>query len=118
MQRGKSLEFDCSECGHPIAFSLFEIDQQQPLCCHECKQEYKFDDATLVRQLNKFEALCRQIQESQEILGTTAVGIDIGQQQVKIPFKLLLTRLRSCLDLKIGGKPFTISFRFEPLSDL
>lgn len=117
MHKGKSLEFHCRECNEPISFSLFEIEKDHPVHCNKCSQSYQFDDPTLIRQLQKFEALCRQIQESEEILGTTAVGIDIGTEQVKIPFKLLLCRLRSCLDLKVGGKPFTISFRFEPLSD-
>lgn len=117
-QKGKALEFHCQKCDHPLAFSLFELDENEELVCTHCNQHYYFNDETLIRQLKKFYALCSQIRDSQEILGNTSVGIDIGSEQVKIPFKLLLTRLRSCLDLTLDGKPFTISFRFEPLNDL
>lgn len=117
MQRGHSLEFVCESCSEPVRFSIFDLDHQREVKCSKCQKRYLFDDAILIRQLKKFDALCRQIRESEEILGSTAVGIDVGQTQVKIPFKLLLTRLSSCLDLQIGGKPFSIAFRFEPISD-
>jgi hypothetical protein len=118
MQRGNSLEFECQSCQHPVRFSVFEIEHHPDITCPHCWKKYLLDDPTLCRQLQKFEALCRQIHESEEILGTTSVGIDVGSKQVKIPFKLLLTRLSSCLDLKIGDKPLSISFRFEPLNDI
>lgn len=118
LQRGHTLEFECQECKNPVHFSVFEIDHRTDILCSKCTKRYRFDDEALVRQLKKFEALCHQIHESEEILGTTAVGIDVGHKQVKIPFKLLLTRLSSCLTLSIGGKPFTIAFRFEPLNDI
>lgn len=118
MKRGKSLEFPCQKCGHDVPFSLFELDQTGAVHCAECGQPYLFNDPTLIRQMKEFEALCRQIHQSQSILGNASIGIDMGKEQVKIPFKLLLTRLKSSLDLKIGNNPFTISFRFEPLNDL
>lgn len=117
-QKGKTLEFHCQRCEHPLPFSLFEMDEGAEITCSQCNQNYFFNDETLIRQLKKFHALCLQIRDSQEILGNTSVGIDIGSEQVKIPFKLLLTRLRSCLDLTLEGKPLTISFRFEPINDL
>lgn len=117
MQSGQTLEFECQECKHPIRFSIFEIEIAPEITCAHCSKNYSFDDLSLKRQLRKFEALCRQIRESEEILGQTAVGVDVGGKQVKIPFKLLLTRLSSCLDLSVGGKPLTIAFRFEPLKD-
>lgn len=117
MQRGHSLEFSCQSCKKPVRFSLFEIEEEPKVLCPHCKKSYLFDDEILKRQLKKFEALCRQIRESEEILGATSVGIDVGEKQVKIPFKLLLTRLSSCLDLHVGNEPFTIHFRFEPIND-
>lgn len=118
MQRGNTLEFDCLACNAPVPFSIFEVEKEPSICCSSCQKKYCFDDATLLRQLKKFEALCRQIHESEEILGNAAIGIDVGSKQVKIPFKLLLTRMSSCLDLSIGDKSINISFRFEPLRDL
>lgn len=118
MQRGKTLEFHCLSCQSPVAFSIFEVEKHPDLCCSHCEKKYRFDDETLLRQLKKFEALCRQIRESEEILGSSSVGIDVGSKQIKVPFKLLLTRMSSCLDLSIGGHPLTISFRFEPIHDI
>lgn len=117
MQRGSSLQFDCQACGHAVCFSLFDLQKEPLISCHECKKTYLFNDETLIKQLKKFESLCRAIHDAEEILSSTSVGVDVGTSKVKIPFKLLLTRLSSYLDLKIGGKPFTISFRFEPLKD-
>lgn len=118
MQRGHNLEFACQQCKTPVSFSIFEVENHPDVVCSHCQKSYRFEDEKLIRQLKKFEALCRQIRNSEEILGQTAVGIDVDGKQVKIPFKILLTRLSSCLDLTIGGQPFAISFRFEPLTDI
>ena len=118
MQRGHTLEFECQSCQSPVKFSILEIEKKPQVICPQCAKQYRFEDSTLIRQLKKFESLCRQIRESEEILGKSSVGIDVGSQKVQIPFKLLLTRLSSYLDLNLGGKPLQIGFRFEPLSDL
>lgn len=111
------LEFDCQGCNKAVRFSLFEIEHHPDVVCAHCHKKYLFDDATLLRQLEQFAALCGQILESEEILGLTSIGVDVGHHHVKIPFKLLLTRLSSCLDLQIGSQKEKLSFRFEPLKD-
>ncbi len=118
MQKGNHLEFACLSCNKPIRFSILEKDRGTNIKCADCEREYLFDDATICRQLRKFEALCRQVLESEEILGNTSVGINVGEHHVKVPYKLLLTRLNACLDLSIGEKPLTITFRLEPKIDL
>ena len=119
MQKGYILEFDCHSCGNPVSFSVFELDQPQcKVECEECKQSYKLEDEVLMRQLTKFTALCKQLIESEEILSTAAVGIDVGEHHVKVPFKILLTRLNPVLDLVIGDRPFSIRFRIEPTKDV
>jgi transcription elongation factor Elf1 len=119
MQKGHILQFNCQSCQHPIQFSVFDLEEKKcEMSCSNCKKKYSFDDDTLKRQLKKFAALCRQIIESEEILGSTAVGIDIGDRHIKIPYKLLLTRLSSSLDLMIGDQPVSIEFRIEPGKDI
>jgi len=119
MQKGHLLQFNCQACQKPIEFSVFELDKDDArLQCPHCKRKYCFQDETLKRQLKKFEDLCLQLIESEEILSNTAVGIDIGEHSIKVPYKLLLTRLNSHLDLMIGDQPLSISFRLEPLKDL
>jgi len=118
MQKGHILEFSCLSCQQPVNFSVFDLESHNsPVTCEHCQKKYAFTDETLKRQLRKFVALCRQIIESEEILGNTAVGIDVGEHHVTIPYKLLLTRLNSSLELMIGNKPTTIIFRIEPTKD-
>lgn len=119
MQKGSHLQFTCQSCQNPVDFSLFDLDcHDGDICCAECGVVYDFSDEALRRQITKFDNLCRQIQESEEILSQTAIGIYVGDREVKIPFKLLLTRLNSTLDLMIGDRPLTITFRIEPLQDI
>lgn len=117
MQKKRLLQFNCLGCKQPVQFSVFELDQDHPIQCAKCSKKYAFQDDILKRQLKKFEALCRQLVESEEILSNTAVGVDLGEHKIKIPYKLLLTRLNSTLDLKIGNQPLSISFRVEPLRE-
>lgn len=117
MQKGHTLQFCCQSCQHPIQFSVFTLDKSETISCPECHMLYDFTNEALCRQLRKFENLCRQIQASEEILSNTAVGIYLGDREVKIPYKLLLTRLNSTLDLIVGDRPLTITFRIEPTLD-
>jgi hypothetical protein len=118
MQKGQHLEFACQTCKNPIRFSIFELEKGHGLIiCSHCNTKYALGDDTLKRQLRKFEALCKQIRDSEEILGNTSVGIDIGEHRVQIPYKLLLTRLSSSLNLKIGNEPVSIQFRIEPIKE-
>lgn len=119
MQKGHVLEFECQSCKSPVAFSIFELDKKEgEISCPECSLIYDFSDETLRRQLQKFEALCRQLQQSEEILSNTSIGLYVGEREVKIPFKLLLTRLNSTLELMVGDRPLSIVFRLEPAKDL
>lgn len=119
MQKGSHLEFDCLQCQKSVTFSIFQLDKEQsPIICSSCQETYLLDDEILQRQIKKFIALCHQIRESEEILGNTCVGINVEDRHVKIPYKLLLSRLNSTLDLAIGDRPLSIRFRFEPKIDL
>jgi hypothetical protein len=117
MQKGHLLEFECVNCQTPVSFSVVSSDLQ-PIECEKCKKKYLFNDPVLVRQLKKFQDLCKQIHESEEILGMTNVGIDINGQSIKVPYRILLTRLNSSLDLMLGNQPLSIRFRIEPSKDL
>lgn len=119
MQKGHLLQFNCQGCSQPISFSIFELERNNaPIACPNCNKKYALNDETLRRQLKKFYALCLQIQESEEILSNTSIGIDVGDRSIKVPYKLLLTRLSSILDLMIGNEPVSISFRIEPQTDI
>ena len=119
MQKGHLLQFKCQHCQNPVNFSVFEVENsEEGLNCTQCGAIYDFNDETLKRQLSKFERLCLQIQQSEEILSNAAVGIYLGDREIKIPYKILLSRLNSTLDLTMGGQPLAITFRIEPAMDL
>lgn len=118
MQKGHILQFDCQQCKNNVEFSIFELEEPgHCIECTHCHKKYLFNDSVLIRQLNKFASLCRQLIESEEILSQTAVGIDVGDKKVKVPFKILLTRFTPTLDLIVGEQPVSIRFRIEPLND-
>jgi len=71
-----------------------------------------------VGKLEKFEKLCRAVNEAQEILSDTNVAINVYSHEVKIPFRLLLSRLNTQLNLDVGGREIQIRFRVSPLKDM
>ncbi len=118
VQKGHHLSFACTHCDAPVGFSVLDLETPDaPITCEGCEQIYSFDDETLKRQLRKFEALCRQIVDSEEILSDVSVGIDVDGRQVQVPYKLLLTRFNSVLEMTVGDQPITIEFRLEALQD-
>ena len=110
------FQIDCLCCKRPVAFSIGDLDAPDYYTsCSECGKKYGFQGETLKRQLKMFAELCRQIQQSEEILGNTAVAVDVGPHNVKIPFKLLLTRLKSTLDLQVGDTKLVVTYRVQPI---
>jgi hypothetical protein len=115
MQKGHQLQFKCQECASDVLFSVAET--QKGFSCPQCKKQYVFEDPQLNKQLSLFVSLCEAIKNAEEILSDTHIGIDIGEHHVEIPYKLLLTRLNTTLDLTVGDKPLKIAFRVEPLKE-
>jgi len=115
MQKGPYLEFSCPGCQTPVPFSVLGIPEDEYVApCPSCSKKYVFNDETLLRQLKKFTRLCSAIHDSEEILGNSSIGVHVHDKEVNIPFKLLLTRLSSQLELMLGDTPMKIVFRIEP----
>lgn len=115
MQESGTFELSCLGCKTPVSFSIFELDAPNHLVeCPKCQKKYGFHEEGLKKQLKQFAALCLQIQESKDILGNAGVSVTVGKDEVTIPFKILLTRLKSTLDLQMGKEKFSLSFRIEP----
>ena len=107
------LQFKCIECASDVFFTVLDYNSySKPVECSKCHKKYQFGE-NIVDKLKKFEALCRQIQESKEIFSQSAIAIDVDGLQVKMPFQLLLTRLSSILELNIGGEKTVISCRVD-----
>lgn len=118
MQKGHLLQFKCQKCSNSVNFSIFELENREEGISCECGVVYDFSEESLKRQLKKFQDLCFQIQESEEILSNSSIGIYLGDREIKIPYKILLSRLNSTLDLKIGDQTLSIVFRIEPKVDV
>ncbi len=119
MNFGHKLQFLCEGCESPVLFSVLDrADFGGIVSCAACGKKYAFEDETLLRQLKQFESLCHQIHASEEILGSTAIAIDVGSHHVKVPFNILLTRLSPVIELNFNGKKVVIAFRVEPLRDV
>ena len=127
VQLGSVLEFHCvaEGCSHAMRFSILDVKGDQRLTCAACGQKYFFN-SELVSALAKFDSLCRAIHESEGILSDTNVAVNVGGHEIKIPFRLLLTRLNTSLTIRIpqevNGKtvehPIDIQFRLQPLTDI
>jgi len=107
-----SFSLNCFSCDQPIEFNLLDLDKV--VACPKCSKKHALSDESLKRQLKKFQALCLQIKDAEEILGNAEICVEVGKEKVKIPFKLLLTRLKSTLNLQVGDKKLAITFRTEP----
>lgn len=119
MQTGHKLQFQCEDCESPVVFSVLDREHFRSLVvCSYCGKKYAFDDETLLQHLYQFESLCREIHSAKDILGKTAIAIDVGSHHVKVPFNILLTRLSSVMELNMNGKKVDIAFRVEPLKDV
>ncbi len=119
MQVGHKLQFNCQSCTQPIFFSVLDSENFDNIVeCPKCNKKYAFGTETIIKDLRDFELLCRQIHLSKDILGNTSIAINVGPHHVKIPYKLLLTRFTSVMDLKIGDDKINIAFRVEPLKDI
>lgn len=116
MASGFSIQLRCTHCGSLITIP-YKVKAKLPwiTCCTSCGKQFGIDCPTLARQIELFVALCLQLKASEEILSSAAIAVTVGTSEVKIPYKLLLTRLRSTFDFEIDGRKITVSSRTEPL---
>lgn len=116
--KGGDIEFQCvkDNCKAMIAFSVQEIERSKRIRCSSCLNEYAFNEE-LISKIQKFENLITAVKHAEDILGGTNVSIDVGGHSVKVPYRLLLTRLNTSLTLRIGSEELSFHFRVEPLKD-
>ena len=109
------IEFKCTGCGSKISFSILKMEHDEVLTCNECSKKYFFNEKFL-DQIVRFEKLLEAVHNVRDMLDTTNVAIAFGDEEVKIPYRLLLTRLNTMLTLKMDGKETIFRFRVEPLN--
>ncbi len=109
------VDFDCQQenCGETIKFNLMDLENDKGVVqCEHCHSPYKFGKPFL-KKLKKLRKLIFAIQEAEEILDDTNVAVATPGGEVKLPYRLLLTRMNALI--KIKGIDF--NFRVEPLND-
>jgi hypothetical protein len=117
MKKEKHLiEFKCivKDCNELLSFSVLEIEKTFKVKCTSCNKEYTFNEE-FIDKIKKFENLILSVRKAKDILGNTNVAIDIEEHSIKIPYRMLLTRLNTLITLKIGKQTIDFRFRVEPL---
>lgn len=114
----KQIEFNCLEekCKTAICFGLLDIEKNPHVKCPRCKKEYGFN-GDFVYKLHKFDNLISAIRDAKDILSDTNVAINYKNHELKVPYRLLLTRMNTLLTLKVGNDKVVFRFRVEPLGE-
>ncbi len=113
------VDFACvtPDCDEVITFSLLDMEDHPRVRCSGCGKEYNFDQQ-LIQKMIKLKHLIMAVRDAEEILGDVNVAVDVHGHTVRIPYRLLLTRLNTLLTLEIQGKRIDFHLRVEPLGEI
>jgi hypothetical protein len=114
------IDFSCmdEECDEVIQFNLMQLKENGGLLkCPGCHRQYEFADDVFLEKLDKLRRLLLAVKEAEDILGDVNVGVTTLNGEVKIPYRLLLTRLNTMITLDVGGSKVDFHFRVEPLDN-
>ena len=113
------VDFDCLEsgCGQNLKVDLMTLKAAKgQLACPACHHQYQFDRAFL-NKLEKLRALVLAVREAEDILGSINIAVTTPAGEVRLPYRLLLTRLNTLVSLDVNGKLVDFNFRVEPLGE-
>ncbi len=114
-----NIDFACvdDECNNAVRFNLMELRESRGrVRCTECHRQYSFD-APFLDKLERLRSLIGAVMAAEDILGDVNVAVTTPAGEVKIPYRLLLTRLNTLITLQVGEKKVDFNFRVEPLED-
>ena len=114
------IEFDCIErdCNTSVQFNLLDLKREKGrVKCKNCHKLYQFDKDFLAK-LEKLRVLIIAVRDAEDILGDCNISVVTPAGEVKLPYRLLLTRLNTLVSLNCNGKKLEFNFRVEPLSDV
>jgi len=112
------VDFACldAECSNTVRFNVMELHREKGrISCPACHLEYRFK-ADFVGKLKRLRRLVFAVMEAEDILGDASVAVTTGAGDVRIPYRLLLTRLNTIISLDVGGRKVDFNFRVEPLN--
>ncbi len=112
------VDFVCIEddCGQTIKFNLMTLEENKgQVTCPNCHRPYQFDK-TFLQKLEKLRTLVLAVRDAEDIIDDCNVAIATPVKEVKLPYRLLLTRLNTLISLNVSGKVIDFNFRVEPLN--
>ena len=112
------IDFCCldEKCSGVVAFDLREIAEKDfQARCPVCQRAYTLDPA-LRDKLERMMALISAIRNAEDILGDSAVSVNVAGGEVRVPYALLLTRLNTLITLEIEEKATDFHLWVEPSS--
>ena len=112
------IDFRClnETCTGVVEFDLHAVaDADFKAECPVCRRSYSLDPV-LKDKLNRMLTLIGAIRNAEDILGDTAVSVNVAGGEVRVPYALLLTRLNTLITLTIEGKPTDFHLWVEPSS--
>ena len=113
------VDFTCldDECNSAVRFNVMELRESKGrVACLACHREYHFEPDFLDK-LARLRQLILAVMNAEDILGDVNVAVTSTAGEIKIPYRLLLTRLNSIITLEIAGRKVDFNFRIEPLKN-
>lgn len=112
------IDFKClaEGCKGVVEFNLSELaDKDFQAVCPVCHRTYILD-APLRDKFERMMKLIEALRNSEDILGDSAVSVNVAGGEVRVPYALLLTRLNTLITLELEGKPTDFHLWVEPSS--
>ena len=112
------IDFHCLDesCDGVVKFNLAEVCRPGfQAVCPKCHHAYALD-AGLRDKLSRMLALIVAIRNSEDILGSSIVSVNVAGGEVRIPYALLLTRLNTLITLEFGDRKTDFHLWVEPSS--
>lgn len=112
------IDFCCfaEGCTGVVEFDLREVACKDfQAVCPVCGRSYALD-AVLRDKLERMMKLIEALRNSEDLLGDSAVSVNVAGGEVRVPYALLLTRLNTLITLDLGGTPTDFHLWVEPSS--
>jgi len=119
MSKKSQIEFNCisDNCDSLVLFSMSDIEQNGVVQCKLCHKTYAFHHE-FVDKIKRFSKLIEAVRDVKDILGDVNVAVTVAKgKEVKIPYRLLLTRMNTLITLKMDNEEIDFKFRVEPLNE-
>lgn len=113
------VSFGCIEadCDGDIRFNIMDMVKQNGVvqcpCCHRI---YQFDEQ-FQDKLQRLRKMVLAVRQAEDLLDSTNIGVTTLMGEVKLPYRLLLTRMTTVFSVEVEGKKVDFFFRTEPLNE-